>query len=200
MFIGDIQNRILLKNELHHRYLPANHQNFKNIYFLKTSGGLFWISQVSYLFGIKTSAKWLKLVCFFCFVKYKTWYRGNNLFTTFSRWRKWNTECSYWYLRLLFRSKILLNTKWNFPLRISSVKVIKNPQFPADLVTFTEEILNGKLHFLSSESFSLIFPYFLSLFTICRLYFFKIKKQKKISHSDKFKEVMMVLLALCVCQ
>ena len=26
-----------------------------------------------------------------------------------------------------------------------------DPQFPADLVTFTEEILNGKLHFLSSE-------------------------------------------------
>ena len=25
-----------------------------------------------------------------------------------------------------------------------------NPQFPADLVTFTEEILNGKLHFLLS--------------------------------------------------
>ena len=23
-----------------------------------------------------------------------------------------------------------------------------NPQFPADLVTFTEEIINGKLHFL----------------------------------------------------
>ena len=28
-----------------------------------------------------------------------------------------------------------------------------NPQFPADMVTFTEEILNGKLHFLSSISF-----------------------------------------------
>ena len=27
-----------------------------------------------------------------------------------------------------------------------------NPQFPADLVTFTEEILNGKLHFLCSGS------------------------------------------------
>ena len=27
-----------------------------------------------------------------------------------------------------------------------------NPQFPANLVTFTEEILNGKLHFLCSES------------------------------------------------
>ena len=26
-----------------------------------------------------------------------------------------------------------------------------NPQFPADLVTFTEEILNGKLHFLCSD-------------------------------------------------
>ena len=26
-----------------------------------------------------------------------------------------------------------------------------NPQFPADLVTLTEEILNGKLHFLSSD-------------------------------------------------
>ena len=27
-----------------------------------------------------------------------------------------------------------------------------NPQEIADLVTFTEEILNGKLHFLCSES------------------------------------------------
>ena len=26
-----------------------------------------------------------------------------------------------------------------------------NPQFPSDLVTFTEEILNGKLHFLRSD-------------------------------------------------
>ena len=36
---------------------------------------------------------------------------------------------------------------WSFPLRISSV----NPQCSGDLVTFTEEILNGKLHFLCSE-------------------------------------------------
>ena len=27
-----------------------------------------------------------------------------------------------------------------------------NPQFPADLVTFTGEILNGKLHFLCSAN------------------------------------------------
>ena len=25
-----------------------------------------------------------------------------------------------------------------------------NPQFPADLVTFTEEVLNGKLYFMCS--------------------------------------------------
>ena len=27
-----------------------------------------------------------------------------------------------------------------------------NPQFPVDLTTFTEEILNGKLHFLCSAA------------------------------------------------
>ena len=30
-----------------------------------------------------------------------------------------------------------------------------NPQFPAELVTFTEEILIGKLQFLCSDSFKL---------------------------------------------
>ena len=30
----------------------------------------------------------------------------------------------------------------------------ENPQFPADLVTFTEEVLNGKLHFLCSKDAS----------------------------------------------
>ena len=30
--------------------------------------------------------------------------------------------------------------------------MLPNPQFPADLVTFTEEILNGKLHFLRNDS------------------------------------------------
>ena len=31
-----------------------------------------------------------------------------------------------------------------------------NPQFPADLVTFTEEILNEKFHFLCSDLFFII--------------------------------------------
>ena len=33
-----------------------------------------------------------------------------------------------------------------------------DPQFPADLVTLTEEILNGKLHFLCIERMVSIFP------------------------------------------
>ena len=37
-------------------------------------------------------------------------------------------------------------------LGVSSFKC-KSYQFPADLVTFTEEILNEKLHFLCSEIF-----------------------------------------------
>ena len=41
--------------------------------------------------------------------------------------------------------------KCSFSLRISSVNVT-NPQFPADLVTFTEKILNEKLQFLCSEN------------------------------------------------
>ena len=39
--------------------------------------------------------------------------------------------------------------KMKFPLKISSVKVT-NTLESADLVTFTVEILNGKLHFLCS--------------------------------------------------
>ena len=48
-----------------------------------------------------------------------------------------------------------LHKKWSFPWRISLL-MWPNPQETADLVTFTEEILNGKLHFLCS--FSLMFP------------------------------------------
>ena len=39
--------------------------------------------------------------------------------------------------------------KWSFPLRISSVNVTKSAE-NCGLVTLTEEILNGKLHFLCS--------------------------------------------------
>ena len=47
--------------------------------------------------------------------------------------------------RVCNHGNFTLHKKWSFPLRISSVNVIKS-----DLVTFTEEILNGKLRFLCS--------------------------------------------------
>ena len=46
-----------------------------------------------------------------------------------------------------YHQQVSLQKKWSFPLRFSSVNVTK-PQFPAYLVTFTEEILNGKFNFL----------------------------------------------------
>ena len=44
-----------------------------------------------------------------------------------------------------FREAKSLHKKWNFPSRISAVNVTKSAG-NCDLVTFTEEILNGKLH------------------------------------------------------
>ena len=44
---------------------------------------------------------------------------------------------------------VALHKKWSFPLRISSVNVTKSAE-TADLVTFTEEMINGTLHFLCS--------------------------------------------------
>ena len=39
-----------------------------------------------------------------------------------------------------------------------TLKVVRD-QFPADLVTFTEEILNGKLHFLCIFLLIIAFPF-----------------------------------------
>ena len=39
-----------------------------------------------------------------------------------------------------------------------------NPQFPAALVTFTEEILNGKLHFLCSVIYFFVISIHLASF------------------------------------
>ena len=46
---------------------------------------------------------------------------------------------------------LTLHKKWSFPLRTFSVNVTKSA-ITADLGTFTEEIRNGKLHFLCSVS------------------------------------------------
>ena len=47
-------------------------------------------------------------------------------------------------------NKQTLHKKWSFPFWTSSINVTKSA-VPVDLVTFTEEIGNGKLHFLCSE-------------------------------------------------
>ena len=47
--------------------------------------------------------------------------------------------------------------KMKFSFKVSSVNVIKS-QFTGDLVTFTEEVLNGKLHFLYSTWKLACFP------------------------------------------
>ena len=54
-----------------------------------------------------------------------------------------------------------LHKKWSFPLSFFS-KIWPNPQETANLVTFTEEILNGKLHFSCSNCCKLDIHYWSS--------------------------------------
>ena len=70
---------------------------------------------------------------------------------------------SYWNLRKYkgynfgeekSHQKQSLHKKWSFPLRFFRL-MWPNPQFPANLVTFTEKILHRKLLFLCNERFTL---------------------------------------------
>ena len=69
-----------------------------------------------------------------------------------------------------------------------------NPQFSADLVTFTEEILNGKFDFLYSES---IYKITMDLFylTIC-----KVPRSAFLSafHTIFYKAWFILALILCL--
>ena len=47
----------------------------------------------------------------------------------------------------------------------------RNPQFPADLVTLTEEILNGKLIFLGSETMQYCLQIFTESNMLCWIYY-----------------------------
>ena len=50
-----------------------------------------------------------------------------------------------------------------------------NSQFPSDLVTFTEELFNGKLHFLYSEAKKFInFGYVMNVFWYVKVYILKV--------------------------
>ena len=66
------------------------------------------------------------------------------------------------------KKTLTLHKKWSFPLRISSVNVTKSAQKTADLVTFTGEILNGKLHFLCSVTWT---RFKLCIGTVWTIYF-----------------------------
>ena len=81
--------------------------------------------------------------------------------------QKAKLECSTWTIyherdrekekECVIQTKVQpLHKKRSFPLTISSVNVTKSTvSCVTDLVTFTEEVLNKKLHFLCSELWSL---------------------------------------------
>ena len=65
--------------------------------------------------------------------------------TAFQRYRKLKIG-----LKWIYGNNNTAQKKSSFPLRISSVNVTKSAVSSYQMVTFTEEILNGKLHFLCS--------------------------------------------------
>ena len=109
----------------------------------------------------------------------------------------------------LFRLLTSLHKKWSFPLKISSVNVNRCTQ-TADLVIFTEDVINRKLHFLCSASWQkelsrrwLIFKEFIlqkrlpSKSKFCAMYFCKRNIQKKFSgviSNQEFQGVLELFL------
>ena len=81
---------------------------------------------------------------------------------------------------------ISLNKKWSFPLRISSVNVTKSAV--SCRFTFTEDIFNGKLHFLCS----VFWPFWQSIMMMmmnCFVYGWRMKESGqncKISSREHF--------------
>ena len=78
------------------------------------------------------------------------WHRLSDVYTTLIK-----MILPYFVLSKLFREFLMFLTaqKMKFSIKdfFSKYDQWPNPQFPADLVTFTEKILNGNLHFLCSE-------------------------------------------------
>ena len=71
----------------------------------------------------------------------------------------------YYELVWLSNSLTPLHKKWGFPLRIS--------QETADLVTFTEEILNGKLQFFCAVLFIVESSKLISIQAVLQMWFFR---------------------------
>ena len=87
----------------------------------------------------------------------KYWFTGNTLVLS-NFIISLETSSMERFIYSFWSSYHSLHKKWSFPLRISSVNVTKS----AVLCTFTEEILNGKLHFCA------VIPLCLSSTPICR--------------------------------
>ena len=73
-----------------------------------------------------------------------------------------------------------------------------NLQFPADLVTFTEEILNGKLHFLCSERLSLSFIRLSNFFLWCLKISYSVFSQSASFLGRGFQIKINILLSLLI--
>ena len=71
-------------------------------------------------------------------------HKKQNLFDSNVREKKYIHATLICWVR---RTNNTQHKKRSFPLRISSVNVTKSAEKPADLVTFTEDIVNGKLYF-----------------------------------------------------
>ena len=73
-----------------------------------------------------------------------------------------------------------------------------NLQFPADLVTFTEEILIGKLHFLCSERLSLSFIRLSNVFLWCLKISYSVFSQSASFLGRGFQIKINILLSLLI--
>ena len=74
----------------------------------------------------------------------------------FDKWKTFTENYKPMKIMVCLQNKLAiypLHKKWSFPLKISSVNVTKQ-QFSTDLVTFTEEILIGKLQIFCSDLIS----------------------------------------------
>ena len=112
---------------------------FKNIFFyLRTPSGRLLLNRYKTDYKSKRKEQWIENFLTKSHRKHLRWriFLGK-LRTPFYVF-------SYEFCKIVTRLFLSLHKKWSFPLRISSVT--------AELVTFTEEILNGKLHFLCSVS------------------------------------------------
>ena len=83
--------------------------------------------------------------------------------------------------------------KWSFPLRISSV-IWPNPQFPADLVTFTKEILNEKLRFFAVLYLILYLILMWYRFYLCQLVQVQVLLKQILGSINDFHEIPLMQL------